>query len=69
LAQPDRSASVGVTIRFAAEQYNAFEASMRTNNLAEDKEKQFQDFVNAFTDMLQMNLRTTLWLSPKNKRP
>jgi len=48
--------SCPVAIRYAAARYSAFEASMRTNNLAEDKDKQLQDFANVFTDMLRVNL-------------
>ena len=47
---------IGVAIRYAAARYSAFEASMRTNNLAEDKDKQLEDFANVFTDMLRVNL-------------
>ena len=56
ISQSDRSGNVGVALRFAAARYSAFEASMRTNNLAEDKDKQLQDFTNVFTEMLQVNL-------------
>jgi len=56
MARSDRSGNVGIAIRFAAARYSAFEASMRTNNLAGDKDKQLQDFSNAFKDMLHVNL-------------
>jgi hypothetical protein len=56
MAKSDRSGDVGVAIRFAAARYCAYEASIQTNNLAEDKDKQLQLFVNAFTDMLRLNL-------------
>ena len=56
MAKSDRSGNVGIAIRFAAARYCAYEASMRTNNLAEEKDKQLQDFVDAFTDMLRINL-------------
>jgi hypothetical protein len=56
MAKSDRSGKVGIAIRFAAARYCAYEASMRTNNLAEDKDKQLQDFVDVFTDMLRTNL-------------
>ena len=56
MAKSDRSGNVGIEIRFAAARYCAYEASMRTNNLAEEKDKQLQDFVDAFTDMLRINL-------------
>jgi hypothetical protein len=47
---------VGVAIRYAAARYSAFEASTRTDNLAEEKDKHLQFFVNTFTEMLQKNL-------------
>ena len=56
MARSDRSGDVGVAIRFAAARYSAYEASMRTNNLADDIEEQVQFFVNLFTDMLRINL-------------
>ena len=56
MSKPDRSGNVGVAIRYAAARYSAFEASMRTDNLAEDKDKQLQDFADIFTDMLRVNL-------------
>jgi len=56
MSKSDRSGKVGVAIRFAAARYSAYEASMRTNNLAEDKEKQLQDFLDIFKEMLQVNL-------------
>ena len=56
MSKSDRSGNVGVAIRYAAARYSAFEASMRTDNLAEDKDKQLQDFADVFTDMLRVNL-------------
>ena len=56
MSKSDRSGNVGVAIRYAAARYSAFEASMRTKNLAEDKDKQLQLFENIFTDMLRVNL-------------
>ena len=56
MSKSDRSGNVGVAIRYAAARYSAFEASMRTDNLAEDKDKQLQDFSDVFTDMLRVNL-------------
>ena len=47
---------VGVAIRYAAARFSAFEASTRTNNFAEEKDKHLQFFVNTFTEMLQKNL-------------
>jgi len=56
LSKSDNSGSVGVGLRYAAARYCAFEASLQTNNLAEDKDKHLEFFVNAFTNMLRMNL-------------
>ena len=56
MAKSDRSGDIGVAIRFAAARYCAYEASIQTKNLAEDKDKQMQLFVDAFTEMLRMNL-------------
>ena len=41
--------------------------TMQTNNLAEDKDKQLQLFVNAFTDMLRTNIENYIKIqSPNN---
>lgn len=56
MAKEDKSGDVGVGLRFAAARYCAYEASLRTENLAEDKEEQLQAFVEAFTQMLRVNL-------------
>ncbi|MDX2497838.1 MAG: DUF3144 domain-containing protein [Desulfobacterales bacterium] len=67
MAKSDRSGNVGVAFRFAAARYCAYEASMQTNNLAEDKDKQLQLFVNAFTDMLRTNIENYIKIqSPNN---
>jgi hypothetical protein len=56
MTKSDRSGYVGVAIRFAAARYCAYEASMRTDNLAAEKDKQLQAFVDTFTEMLRINL-------------
>jgi len=56
LSKSDNSGSVGVALRYAAARYCAFEASLQTDNLAEDKDKHLEFFANAFTNMLQINL-------------
>ena len=58
---------IGVAIRYAAARYSAFEASMRTKNLAEDKDKHLQFFANTFTEMLQMNFEEYINLQSKIK--
>ena len=47
---------VGVALRYAAARFSAFEASMRAQNLAEEKDQNLQFFVDTFTEMLQRNL-------------
>jgi len=56
ISKTDRSGNVGVAIRFAAARYSAYEASLRTKNLAADKDNELQLFAKAFTDMLQINI-------------
>jgi len=56
MARSDNSGAVGVAFRYAAARYCAYEASIQTDNLAEDKDKQLQLFVDAFTEMLRLNL-------------
>ncbi len=66
ISKSDRSGRVGEAIRFAAARYSAFEASILTKNLAEDKDRQLQLFANDFTNMLQYNLEDYIKLqSPK----
>jgi hypothetical protein len=55
IAKSDPSGRVGVALRFAAARYSAYEASLMTNNLAEDKDKQMKLFVDDYTKMLQTN--------------
>jgi hypothetical protein len=56
IAQSDRSGRVGIAIRFAAARYCAYEASIRSKDLAEDKDKELQVFTDAFKEMLAYNL-------------
>ena len=56
ISKSDKSGRVGVAIRFAAARYSAYEASLQTNNLAEDKDNQLQLFVDDFKNMLQFNI-------------
>jgi hypothetical protein len=62
MSKSDRSGNVGVAMRFAAARYSAFEASMRTDKLAEEKDKQLELFANAFKEMLQMNIEDYIHL-------
>jgi len=56
LSKLDNSGAVGAGLRYAAARYCAFEASLRTNNLIADKDKQLQFFTDTFNKMLQKNL-------------
>ena len=56
LSKSDNSGGVGVALRYAAARYCAFEASLQTNNLAEEKDNHLEFFTNAFTNMLRINL-------------
>ena len=58
---------IGIAIRYAAARYSAFEASMRTKNLAEDKDKHIQFFAKTFTEMLQINFEEYINLQSKIK--
>ena len=55
ISRSDYSVKVGVALRFAAARYSAYEASLMTNNLVEDKDKLIQVFANDYTKMLQAN--------------
>ncbi len=56
MAKSDNSGAVGVAFRYAAARYCAFEASLQSSDLAEDLDKQQTLFVEAFTQMLRVNL-------------
>lgn len=56
LSKSDNSGGVGVGLSYAAARYCAFEASLQTDNLSEEKDKHLEFFVNAFTEMLRINL-------------
>ena len=47
---------VGAALRFAAARYSAFEASLRTDALAEELDKEQQLFADEFSRMLKINL-------------
>lgn len=55
MSKTKSSGEIGIAIRYAAARYSAFEASMRSQNLAKDKDKHIQFFAKTFTEMLQMN--------------
>ncbi len=66
ISKSDQSGGVGVALRFAAARYSAFEASMRTNTLAEEKDKHLQLFANEFSNMLQINIDTYIKIQSQN---
>ena len=67
ISKSESYGTIGVAIRYAAARYSAFEASMRTNNLAEDKEKHLQFFAKTFTEMLQKNFEEYITLQSQNQ--
>ncbi|MBW2465824.1 MAG: DUF3144 domain-containing protein [Deltaproteobacteria bacterium] len=67
MAETDKSGDVGVALRFAAARYCAYEASLRTGNLAEDREEQVQDFVKVFTEMLRINIEDYIKIQTQEK--
>lgn len=66
IVKTDTSGAVGTALRYAAARYSAFEASMRTNALAAEKENQLQLFSNDFTNMLQINIEDYIKLQSHN---
>lgn len=67
LVKSDESGGIGVAMRYAAARYSAFEASMRTNNLAEEKDSQLQLFTDEFSKMLQINIEDYAKLQSHNE--
>jgi hypothetical protein len=56
MAKLDNSGAVGVALRFAAARYCAFEASLQTNKLIEERSKHLRHYSDVFNKMLQRNL-------------
>ena len=56
---------IGAALRFAAARYSAFEASMRTQTLAADKESEHQLFADEFARMLNINLEAYIQVQEK----
>jgi hypothetical protein len=67
MSTTENPGNIGVAIRYAAARYSAYEASLRTNNLAEEKDEHLQFFANTFTEMLQRNFEEYITLQSKNK--
>ena len=56
MCKSDNSGTVGLGLRYAAARYSAYEATLRTNNLIEDKDNQLEYFTNVFNKMLKKNI-------------
>jgi len=59
---------VGMALRYAAARFSAFEASTVAQNLADDKDKHLEFFLNTFSEMLQKNLDEYIWIIAKRKQ-
>ncbi|MCE9679370.1 DUF3144 domain-containing protein [Shewanella sp. AS1] len=55
-AQEQDVGKVGTALRFAAARFNAFEASLKTADLATEKQAALEWFTNEYQDMLNDNL-------------
>jgi hypothetical protein len=58
LAKDDNSGKVGAALRFAASRYSSFEASMKTKDLAGEKESVKKSLLDDYALMLDENLET-----------
>ncbi len=67
MSQSKNPENIGVAMRYAAARYSAYEASLRTDNLAEEKDKHLQFFANTFTEMLQSNFEDYIKLQSENQ--
>jgi hypothetical protein len=67
MTKTERHGTVGMALRYAAARYSAFEASLRTKNLAEEKDGHLHFFADTFTEMLQKNFAEYINLQAKNK--
>lgn len=56
LSKSDRSGNVGVALRYAAARFSAFEASTQTSDLAADKEKIIEMYLEDYRRMLSDNI-------------
>ena len=57
LAQKDPSGAVGMALRYAAARYSAFESSLATTNMANEKDKIKENFLKDYDAMLEENLQ------------
>ncbi|MDH3330028.1 MAG: DUF3144 domain-containing protein [Desulfobulbaceae bacterium] len=67
MSQSQSHGNIGLAIRYAAARYSAFEASLLTDKLAEEKDTQLQFFADTFTEMLQKNFEEYINIQSKNK--
>jgi len=67
MSQSENHGNIGLAIRYAAARYSAFEASLRTDKLAEEKDKHLQFFADTFKNMLQKNFEEYINIQSKNK--
>ncbi|MFC1684689.1 DUF3144 domain-containing protein [Pseudomonadota bacterium] len=56
LSKVDQSGNVGVALRYSAARYSAFEASIRTESLADDKEQILDKYMEDYRKMLSDNI-------------
>lgn len=56
LSKVDQSGNVGVALRYSAARYSAFEASIRSENLAEEKEQIIDMYLEDYRKMLSDNI-------------
>ena len=68
LTKEQSHGDVGVALRYAAARYSAFEAAMRTDNLAGEKDKHIEFFVRTFTEMLQKNFDEYIQFQSESKK-
>ena len=57
LAKTAGTSDTGAALRYAAARYNTFEASLSTNNLAEEQQKMVDMLCDDFRKMLDINMQ------------
>lgn len=67
MSQAEGHGAIGVALRYAAARYSAFEASLRSQNLAADKDKHLQFFADTFNEMLHRNFDQYIRIQEKNR--
>lgn len=69
LAKTEGSANTGTALRYAAARYNTFEASLSTNDLANDQEKMIDMLCDDFREMLKANMQDYIERIRQNTAP